>query len=226
LLPLYFPTRPERIPPVSETHLERVLVVPTELFHRLGHFQGFSGDVDRYLGELLRPEHMSYRPRAEVEKDPSFKQLIPYVIFRHVDAAAAQTVFQYTRGSGMGEGRLHSKRSVGIGGHISLIDSVGNGSANPYEEGMRRELEEEVAIDTPYAAQCVGMINDDETDVGRVHLGVVHLFDVERPAVHPRETEIIECGFRPVDAILSDMTGFETWSQICMQAIFGNRDKP
>ena len=65
------------------------------------------------------------------------------------------------------------------------------------------------------------MINDDQTDVGRVHLGVVHLCDVERPAVRPRETEIIECGFRPVAAILADMTGFETWSQICMTALFG-----
>jgi predicted NUDIX family phosphoesterase len=206
---------------VSEVQSEQVLVVPTNVFHGLGYFQGFKDDVRRYVDELLRPENTSYRPRAEVEKDPGFKQLIPYVIFRHVDAAGRQTVFQYTRGTGQGEGRLHSKRSVGIGGHISSIDAAGNGSGSPYEEGMRRELEEEVAIDTPYAARCVGMINDDQTDVGRVHLGVVYLFDVERPAVRPRETEIIECGFRPVDAILSDMTGFETWSQICMKALFG-----
>lgn len=206
---------------MSEAHLERVLVVPTELFHQLGHFQGFSGDVGRYLGELLQSKHASYRTRADVEKDPSFKQLIPYVIFRYTDAAGTQTVFQYTRGKGMGEGRLHSKRSVGIGGHISAIDATTNGSGNPYEEGMRRELEEEVAIDTPYKAQCVGMINDDETDVGRVHLGVVHLFDVERPDVQPRETDIIECGFRPVAEILADLTGFETWSAICMKALFG-----
>lgn len=206
---------------VSETQLERVLVVPTELFHRLGHFQGFCGRVDRYLDELLRPENTSYRPRAEVEKDPGFKQLIPYVIFRHVDARGTETVFQYTRGTGMGEGRLHSKRSVGIGGHISADDAAANGGGNPYEEGMKRELKEEVAIDTPYSARCVGMINDDQTEVGSVHLGVVYLFDVERPAVRPRETEIIECGFRPVDAILGDMTGFETWSEICMKALFG-----
>ena len=202
---------------------ERVLVVPTELFHRLGHFQGFSGEVDRYLGELLRPEHTSYRPRADVEKDPSFKQLIPYVIFRHVDAAGSETIFQYTRGTGQGEGRLHSKRSVGIGGHISAVDATANGSANPYEEGMRRELDEEVAVDSPFSARCVGMINDDQTDVGRVHLGVVHLFDVECPAVQPREAEILECGFRPVADILADMTGFETWSEICMTALFGGR---
>ena len=121
----------------------------------------------------------------------------------------------------MGEGRLHRKRSVGIGGHISAIDAGEHAIGNPYQEGMRRELEEEVAIDTPYTARCVGLINDDETEVGSVHLGVVHLFDVAQPAVRPRESEIIECGFRPVEAILADMTGFETWSQICMTALFG-----
>jgi predicted NUDIX family phosphoesterase len=206
---------------VTETQTERVLVVPTELFHRIGHFQGFCGEVGRYLDTLLRPEHTSYRPRAEVEKDPGFKQLIPYMIFRHTDTAGQQTVFQYTRGTGMGEGRLHRKRSVGIGGHISSIDADSNGAGNPYEEGMRREMDEEVAIDTPYTAHRVGMINDDQTEVGQVHLGIVHLFDVEQPAVRPREPEIIECGFRPVEAILADMAGFETWSQICMQALFG-----
>ena len=208
---------------MPEDQIERVLVVPTELFHRLGHFQGFCGQVDRYLDELLRPEQTSYRPRNQVEKDPSFKQLIPYVIFRHVEPGGRPTVFQYTRGAGMGEGRLHRKRSVGIGGHISAIDAGDHAVGNPYQEGMRRELEEEVAIDTPYTARCVGLINDDETEVGSVHLGVVHLFDVAQPAVHPREPEIIECGFRPVEAILADMAGFETWSQICMTALFGTK---
>lgn len=205
--------------------VEQILVVPTELFHRLGYFQGFSRDMDRYLGELFSPKNISYRPRPEMELDPGFKQLIPYVIFRHRDAEGRQTVFQYTRGAGMGEGRLHRKRSVGIGGHISSVDVGADGSAHPYEEGMRRELDEEVSIDTPCTARCVGLINDDQTEVGRVHLGVVHLMDVERPAVQPRESEIIECGFRPVEEILSDMEGFETWSQICMKALFGT-DSP
>jgi predicted NUDIX family phosphoesterase len=207
---------------VSEVQTERVLVVPTELFHRLGHFQGFNADVASYFQELLRPAHTSYRPRHLVEKDPSFKQLIPYMIFRHTDASGRQTVFQYTRGKGQGEGRLHLKRSVGIGGHISAIDADGNGNNNPYEEGRRRELEEEVAVDTPYSIRCVGLINDDETEVGRVHLGVVHLLEVEQPNVHPRETEIVESGFQPIDAILADMSSFETWSQICMKALFGS----
>lgn len=200
---------------------ERVLVVPTEVFHRLGHFQGFHGEVDRYLGELLSPRHISYRPRQEVEIDPSFKQLIPYMVFCHRDAGGRQWVFQYTRGAGQGEGRLHRKQSIGIGGHISTVDCRLDGNSNPYQEGLRRELEEEVDLQSPYTSHCVGLINDDQSDVGRVHLGVVHRFDLERPAVHPRESEILECGFRPVEEILTDLSGFETWSQITMQALFG-----
>jgi len=205
---------------VSDVKTERVMVVPTGLFHRLGYFQGFTGEVDRYLEELLSPEHTEYRPRGEVEGDPGFKQLIPYVIFRHNDGPGRETVFQYTRGSGMGEGRLHRKHSVGIGGHISAVDAGGDNHGTPYEEGMRRELEEEVRIDTPYTARCMGLINDDRTEVGSVHLGVVYIFDVERPDVRPNEPEIIQSGFRPVDEILADMTGFETWSEICMRALF------
>jgi predicted NUDIX family phosphoesterase len=211
---------------MSDAATEHVLVVPTGLFRRLGYFQGFNRDVERYLGELLSPQHTSYRPRREVEVDPSFKQLIPYVIFRHTDGRGRQTVFQYTRGTGQGEGRLHRKQSVGIGGHISAVDAGCDAGRNPYQEGMRRELEEEVAIDTPYTARCVGMINDDQTEVGSVHLGVVYIFDVERPAVRPRETEIIHSGFRPVEEILADMTGFETWSEICMRALFAEASKP
>jgi len=205
---------------VSDTQAERVLVIPTEVFHRLGHFQGFTRDVDRYLGELLDRRHIQFRARGEVEEDPGFKQLIPYVIFLHRDADGRETVFQYTRGKGMGEGRLHSKRSVGIGGHISSEDT-NSGGEHPFEEGMRRELDEEVAIDTPYVARCVGLINDDQTEVGRVHLGLVHVFEVEQPRVRPREADIIESGFRPVDDILADLEGFETWSKISMQALFG-----
>lgn len=196
---------------------EHVLVVPTGVFHKLGHFQGFCGDVRRYLDGLLDPQHTSYRPRALMEQDPSFKQLIPYVIFRHRDALGRTLLFQYTRGKGQGEARLHAKRSVGIGGHISADDSS---AVSAYEEGMRRELEEEVLIDTPYRSQLAGLINDDETEVGRVHLGVVHLFDVDVPAVRPRESEIIEAGFRPVDELLADLPKFETWSQICLKALF------
>jgi predicted NUDIX family phosphoesterase len=196
---------------------EHVLVVPTEVFHRLGHFQGFSADVERYLQHLLDPGHTSYRPRSAMETDPSFKQLIPYVIFRYRDASGRVSLFQYTRGKGQGESRLHAKRSIGIGGHISSDDGA---HISAYEEGMRRELAEEVEINTPYQSEIAGLINDDQTEVGRVHLGVVHLLDVERPEVLPREPDIIDAGFRPVSELVSEAGRFETWSQICLEALF------
>jgi predicted NUDIX family phosphoesterase len=196
---------------------EHVLVVPTKVFHGIGHFQGFCGDTERYLKGLLDPQHTSYRPRSAMEQDPSFKQLIPYVIFRFRDPAGQEFLFQYTRGKGQGEARLHAKRSIGVGGHISVDDAA---QPSAYQEGMRRELEEEVIIDTTYHGQMVGLINDDETEVGKVHLGVVHLLDVDQPAVEPRESEIIDAGFRPLSELLSDMSHFETWSQICLKALF------
>jgi len=202
---------------MSQVATEHVLVVPTPVFHRLGHFQGFCGETERYLRGLLDPAHTSYRPRSAMEQDPSFKQLIPYVIFRFRDADGRTLVFQYTRGKGQGESRLHAKRSIGVGGHISADDAL---QTSAYDEGMRRELEEEVIINTPYRGRMAGLINDDESEVGRVHLGIVHLLDVERPAVEPRESEIIDAGFRPVAELLADITRFETWSQICLKALF------
>ena len=206
---------------MSAVAAERVLVVPTSRFHGLGHFQGFSADMSRYLPALLDGDDLAYRPRGEMEQDASFKQLIPYVVFRYVDPAGVVHVFQYTRGGGMGEARLHAKRSVGVGGHIST-DDVGQlvSHHDVYREGMLRELAEEVIIDAPYTERCIGLINDDETPVGQVHLGVVHMCDVEQPLVRNRETDILEAGFRPVSEILANLDRFESWSQIVMRALF------
>ena len=86
---------------------------------------------------------------------------------------------------------------------------------------MQRELDEEVEIGSTYTSRRVGLINDDQTEVGRVHLGIVHIFDVASPAIAPREPDIAEPGFVPVEEILADLSSFETWSQICLQALFG-----
>ncbi|MEE2843897.1 MAG: phosphoesterase [Planctomycetota bacterium] len=203
---------------MTTTEVEQILVVPTRVFHELGHVQGFSADVDKYLSELLRPENISYRPRPEMEEDASFKQLIPYVIFRHTDANGDVSVFQYRRGKGSGEKRLHQKKSVGIGGHISQEDAS-DVDADPYLEGMKRELEEEVCINTRHTFSLVGLINDDETEVGKVHLGIVHICDVVTPDVIPNEVEIEGNGFVPIAEMLSDLSGFETWSAICIEAL-------
>jgi len=200
---------------------ERVLVVPTSAFHALGHFQGFSSDVATYLPAILDSDELSYRPRGEMEQDHSFKQLIPYVLFRYVDPAGTPRLFQYKRGGGQGEARLRAKRSVGIGGHISTVDADAGTAHDVYREGMQRELNEEVVIEAKYTQECVGLINDDETSVGKVHLGVVHLFEVDSLNVFPCEEDILDAGFRPIDELLTQLDQFETWSQIVVKALFG-----
>jgi predicted NUDIX family phosphoesterase len=192
--------------------VEHVLVVPTALFHELGHFQGFRSDAGRYLEVLLQPEQVSYRPRHEVEEDPSFKQLIPYCIFQYEGR-----IFHYKRGKLQGEGRLHSKRSIGIGGHISS-DDPGSGIA-VYREAMQREIAEEVFVETGFTERCLGLINDDETEVGKVHLGVVHVFDLEAPKVRPREESIIQAGFARPSELAQEREQFESWSQICLDQL-------
>ncbi|RMF89560.1 MAG: phosphoesterase, partial [Planctomycetota bacterium] len=109
------------------------------------------------------------------------------------------------------------KHSLGIGGHISAVDAA---QGDPYREGMRRELAEEVRVLADYTEQCVGLINDDETAVGSVHLGIVHRFDLAEPKLEPNESEITETGFVPVSELLNNLDGFETWSQICLRGLF------
>jgi len=200
---------------MSAVETEQVMVVPTATFRECGYFQGFSDQMEKYLGTLLSPENTSYRPRGEMEEDPSFKQLIPYCVFRYTDPDGTVSLFQYTRGKGMGESRLHSKRSIGIGGHISTLDA---NESSPYEKGMQRELDEEVTISTQFSQTCVGLINDDETEVGKVRLGVVHIFDVESPDITPNEDDIIESGFVPVSEMKKELERFESWSAICLES--------
>lgn len=193
--------------------VEHVLVVPTLLFRELGYFQGFCTDVEPYLKTLLDPAYISFRPRDKMENDPSFKQLIPYCLFRH-----AGELFHYKRGKAQGEGRLHSKRSIGVGGHISTQDQ--NESVSIYLEAMHREIDEEVYLETTYRDTCVGLLNDDTSEVGRVHLGIVHIFDLDAPKVRPREESMLETGFASTADLLRDVDQFETWSQLCLTHLF------
>ncbi len=198
---------------------EQVLVVSTTLFRSLGHFQGFCRDVAHYRNALLSPENVLFRPRREVENDPGFKQLIPYMIFSHTGGDGVRRLFQYVRGKGMGESRLHSKRSVGVGGHISSVD-LGD-AVDVYRTGLLRELNEEVVLGSTYTERCVGLINDETSEVGSVHLGIVHLFELAEPKVTSNEPDLIEAGFVPVNDMLRDLSGFETWSAIAIEALFG-----
>ena len=104
-------------------------------------------------------------------------------------------MFCYTRGKSQGEARLHRLRSLGVGGHVAEADADGRATLDAYEMALSRELDEEVEIQSDGAIRRVGLINDDSNPVGQVHLGVVHLYELERPAVAPREDGLAEAEF-------------------------------
>jgi predicted NUDIX family phosphoesterase len=199
---------------MSDKGQQKVLVVPSAEFDRLGRFQGFHPVADRYLDALLVPELVQFLPRSSVEDDPSFKQIIPYVILAHGDR-----VFCYLRGKSQGEARLHRLRSLGVGGHIEDVDADGRGTRDAYEMAMRRELEEEVEVAAPGELKVVGLINDDSNEVGQVHLGVVHWYELEKPEARPREEGLADAEFLTFDELLARKEEFETWSKFCIEAL-------
>ncbi|QDV54802.1 phosphoesterase [Rosistilla oblonga] len=196
---------------------EQILVIPTSVIEALGAFEGFEPDVDRYLKPLLASDQLSFQPRSQMEEDPSFKQLIPYVVLEWTDAEGQVHLFRYTRGSGQGEKRLHAKRSVGIGGHISSEDAD---SSDLYRTGMLRELNEELVIESKYEEQVVGLIYDPSTAVGRVHLGVVHLMKMESADVRNNESGLVDSGFAPLAELIGQREHFEIWSQLCLDHLY------
>ena len=191
---------------------ELVLVIPTSILHAAGLFQGLSRDVEHYQPRLLDPVHFSFLSRGQAEDDPKFKQLIPYVVLKYRDQ-----VFHYTRGQGSGETRLRALRSVGIGGHINPVDHAKG--EHPYRAGMLREVAEEVMLSSAYRETCLGFINDDATPVGQVHLGIVHVFELEAPKVERREAVLTEAGFAPIGKLLKEQDGFETWSRFVLKEL-------
>lgn len=191
---------------------ENILVVPRPVFEQLGAFQGVSLEADRYLAAFLDPRHNLFLPRPAAENDPTHKQLIPYLVLRHGDR-----VLCYTRGKSGGESRLHAKMSIGIGGHINDGDShAAHFDSAAYLRAVERELHEELEIGCGYRHRAVALINDDSNDVGRVHLGVVHLVDLESADVRPREDAIRGLEFLGVAELEARRETLETWSQICL----------
>jgi predicted NUDIX family phosphoesterase len=194
------------------TTSERVLCIPRAQLDAAGTFHGFRQADTAFAARLLDPAGFSFRPRSEVETDPSIKQLIPYVVLRCGDR-----LFHYRRGGSGTEARLHAKRSVGIGGHINEGDAVGGTDA--YSAGMLRELREEVHVGSHTGGEPIGFINDDTTPVGQVHLGVVHVIDLVEPNVLPGEAAIADAGFATVEELLTVSEEFETWSQFVLDIL-------
>jgi predicted NUDIX family phosphoesterase len=190
---------------------ERVLCFERKLFEQLGVFQGISLEIEKYLPVVTASSNIVYRNRSEAELDKRYKQLIPYVLILCNDR-----ILRYRRGKGGQETRLHGLFSVGVGGHIADEDHGLFSSGVGYQEGMRRELKEEVDIaETKEAA--VALINDDSTDVGYVHFGVVHVMSVVDEAIVGRRSGIVGPEFVPLAEAVKDTSQYESWSRFCME---------
>ncbi len=192
---------------------ERVLCFERKLFDQLGVFQGLSLEVERFLPVVTASANLVYRNRTEAEQDRRYKQLIPYVLIFWKNK-----VLRYRRGRGGQETRLHGLYSVGIGGHISDEDHGLFSSGAGYQDGMRRELMEEVAIEHVKDA-AVAVINDDSTDVGSVHFGVVHIMQVPDESVAGRRSGIVAPEFVSTAEAVKDLAAYESWSRFCLEKL-------
>ena len=192
---------------------ERVLCFKRELFDKLGAFQGLSLDVEKYLPVLTASENLLYFNRSEAEHDTRYKQLIPYVL-----VICNDRILRYRRGKGGEETRLHGLHSVGIGGHISDEDHGLFSSSAGYHDGMRREVREEVEVDE-LKESTVAVINDDSTEVGQVHFGVVHIMQVANEKIAGRRSGIVGPEFIPIADAVKNAASYESWSRFCLEKL-------
>ena len=195
---------------------EEILVISRQLFDELGCFQGIKTDVAGYLEAILDPANNFFMDRGKAENDPSFKQIIPYALFHHNGK-----YLHYTRGESGGESRLHAQGSVGVGGHINPVDERADplGKAT-YLAGVEREIDEELNITGGHQNRIVGLLNDDINDVGKVHLGVVHIFDLESEDVTSAEDALANLAFQSPEDLKGKLHGsLETWSRFCVDEL-------
>lgn len=207
---------------------EDVMVVPASALSVLENTTGFysfahkDGDkADVIISLLCRAA--TYKSRETVEKDPNYKQLIPYVFFVW-EGHGGPWLFQYTRTKLQGEQRLHGKMSIGIGGHINPTDHESNDPVLRYWGGVEREVAEEVDItdSRPEGMHTVGLLYDDSDEVGRVHLGIVHEFRVRAPDVRAKEESMADWGFKPMSEqlmALRDPDAYEGWSRLTLHGL-------
>lgn len=180
---------------------ELVYVVPRELVVAGDGWLGIrTTGVETALDTIAAGGRFAPRPAMEV--DPAFKQVIPYLVLRD---GPRWFLMQRTRGGA--DSRLHDRWSIGVGGHLNPGD-------NDVHGGLAREWREELVADFEPDYRLVGLLNDDTTDVGRVHLGVVFVADAKSRPVAVRETDKLTGGFASAGSVRSVRERLETWSRI------------
>ena len=187
---------------------EQVLVVPREALVRGEGWTGVqSGDLVEALDVVAR-EGFFVR-RGDAEEDPSHKQVIPYLVLRD-----GERWFLMRRTRAGGDARLHDLWSIGVGGHLNPGDGDVAG-------GLRREWSEEVVAAFEPEFEPVGLLNDDTTAVGSVHVGFVYLADAGGRAVEIRETDKLTGAFATTDEVRAVRDAMETWSRLVFDALAG-----
>jgi predicted NUDIX family phosphoesterase len=191
---------------------EQVLVVRREDMFPDGAWHGFVADnLDRHQ-RVIRERHF-FKPRAEVENDASFQQIIPYVVFRHGDR---YLLTHRLRASS--EKRLRKQYSLGVGGHINPGDLEGG---DPILDGLKREWSEEVIYEGRFEARMLGLLNEDSSPVSKVHLGVVFLVDGDTPDIGIRETDKLAGELLTLEEMRMYYLAMESWSQIVYDRLAG-----
>ncbi len=195
--------------------MEQVLCIRRSLFDEIGAFQGVTTEIGAYIPRILEARNTLFVPRAQAEEDPSYKQIIPYVLIRKQDR-----LLHYVRGKASGEKRLVALGSIGIGGHINDRDQTLFGTGlDFYNDALQRELHEELRMDGVFRTEVIGLINDDLTPVGKVHLGVVHLCELTDEHVSKGEPCITDLRFLTIPELLERRGQMETWAQLCLDFI-------
>jgi predicted NUDIX family phosphoesterase len=187
---------------VSEGEL--VLVVPRASLMPDPGWHGVSGDGLAGLEDIVARDG-EFRPRAEVEIDPTWKHVIPYQVLRD-----GERYLLMRRTQAGGDARLHDRYSIGVGGHLNPGDGDLAG-------GLRREWREEIEAAFVPDFTLIGLLNDDSTDVGSVHVGAVYLADAAGRDVAIRETHKLSGEFAPRDAVRDVIDRMETWSALVFE---------
>jgi len=197
---------------------EQVLVLERKVLEQVGMFNGLKFDVDRYLARIFAPGILRFMPRTRAEENPTYKQLIPYVIMSYNGS-----YLSYVRGRRAGESRLVGLRSIGIGGHINPIDNevplFDADFRQMYRTAVAREVAEEVIVEANYTDRIVAFLNDESNEVGSVHLGIVHHWTLDSAKVSKREQMITRMAFMTIDELQDVRDSMETWSQLCLDGL-------
>jgi len=197
---------------------KKIMVVDRSTLFADGYFQGFAPANGINYKKIIN-DNFHYRKRGWVETKPEFKQPIAYCIIVN---SQSNEIFAYQRASqeDYSEERLRGKWSWGIGGHIDKIDSNGK---DPIEKSMLREINEEVNIESFETPEILGYINDDQTEVGQVHFGLLFLLKTDNQKITPKDAEIEWGGFKSytelVEIVHSPNKSVESWSEFSLEPL-------